>query len=66
MKTYVSIIPQYKYLGTHPAVQVYQEHVSSLFLLSPDLSFFMEAKEGLAVLRILIPRDLAALDYFSF
>ena len=34
-------------------------------LLSPDLSFFMEAKQGLAVLRILIPRDLAV-NCFSF
>ena len=34
--------------------------------LSPDLSFFMEAKLGLAILGILIPRDLAALNCFSF
>ena len=35
-------------------------------LLSPDLSFFTEATLDLAVLGILIPRDLAALSCFSF
>ena len=67
MKTYVSIVPQEKYLVLTPcSLHVYQEHVSSLFCSVLIYLFLMEAKLGLAVLGILIPRDLAALNCFSF
>ena len=48
------------------SLQVYQEHVSSLFCSLLIYLFLMEATLVLAVLGILIPRDLAALNCFFF
>ena len=49
-----------KIFSTHPAHCKFITACFLFILLSPDLSFFMEAKLGLTVLGILIPRDLAS------